>query len=425
MSIWDYFTGNATPEQTAGLTGLAAMFNNALGDGRRPVNLGAALAAGAQGMQMGREAYVDRQQQQDAARQMADLRALQVRSGTAELDAQQRALEQQAAIQQAARESMAGGSFDTNGFIGRVQGIDPLKAIQLQHQLAKAQPKYDSGITWVNGPDGKPVAVRTADDGSIKQLDGLAPRDKAELVNLGGTSVAVNPFDLKPGQSFQRTMTPDGAASNAIARANLGIAQQRLALEQRAQAGGAKAPQGYRWAANGQLEAIPGGPADPKAGKEGVQRTQDASDVLSILNEAEPLLKASTSSYLGAGADQVARAFGASTKGSEAAAQLKVLQGLLVSKMPKMSGPQSDKDVQLYREMAGQIGDATLPESTRKAAANTIRNLNEKYLGMAPGSSRQQTTQPAAPKSVIKGQVMDGYRFKGGNPADPNAWEKI
>ncbi len=28
-------------------------------------------------------------------------------------------------------------------------------------------------------------------------------------------------------------------------------------------------------------------------------------------------------------------------------------------------------------------------------------------------------------KSAMKGQVMDGYRFKGGNPADPNAWEKL
>ena len=57
-------------------------------------------------------------------------------------------------------------------------------------------------------------------------------------------------------------------------------------------------------------------------------------------------------------------------------------------KMPKMTGPQSDKDVQLYREMAGQVGDPMVPRAQRQAAAATIRKLNEKYAGMPQGSSK-------------------------------------
>ena len=44
-----------------------------------------------------------------------------------------------------------------------------------------------------------------------------------------------------------------------------------------------------------------------------------------------------------------------------------------------------------------------------------------------PSEHRSPTTTRKGPthKSAMKGQVMDGYRFKGGNPADPNAWEKL
>jgi len=111
------------------------------------------------------------------------------------------------------------------------------------------------------------------------------------------------------------------------------------------------------------------------------QKINDANDVLKILDQAEPLLKSSTHSLIGAGIDAGAAAFGKSTTGAQAAAQLKALEGALISKMPKMSGPQSDKDVLLYKQMAGQIGDSTLPIETRKAAMDTIRALNERYAG--------------------------------------------
>lgn len=141
-----------------------------------------------------------------------------------------------------------------------------------------------------------------------------------------------------------------------------------------------KAPPGYRWKADGNMEAIPGGPADLRQNKEGVQQGKDTQDIFSILNEARPLLANATGSYGGVALDKAAQTFGVATDGAKATAQLQALQGALVSKMPKMSGPQSDKDVQLYREMAGQIGDPTIPREQRKAAMDTIESLNIKYL---------------------------------------------
>lgn len=150
-----------------------------------------------------------------------------------------------------------------------------------------------------------------------------------------------------------------------------------------------KTPPGYRMNPDGTMTAIAGGPADIKNNKETAQKSQDATDVLNILDMAEPLFKKSTQGYIGQGVDVAAQAFGQSTPGAQAVAKLRALEGALVSKMPKMSGPQSDKDVLLYKQMAGQIGDPSIPAATKQAAADTIRNLNEKYLGMAPNSSRK------------------------------------
>lgn len=116
-------------------------------------------------------------------------------------------------------------------------------------------------------------------------------------------------------------------------------------------------------------------------------RTQDANDALGLINMADKLLNDATGSRLGNAIDVGAGALGISTPGAQAGAQLKALEGALVSKMPKMSGPQSDKDVLLYRQMAAQIGDANLPVATRRAALNTVRQIQQKYAAGSSGAS--------------------------------------
>ncbi|MEN9886718.1 MAG: hypothetical protein RL758_1296 [Pseudomonadota bacterium] len=115
-------------------------------------------------------------------------------------------------------------------------------------------------------------------------------------------------------------------------------------------------------------------------------RQRDANDALSVIAEAQGLLKQSTGSLLGTGIDKAAGAIGISTDGAKAGARLKALEGMLVSKMPKMSGPQSDKDVLLYKQMAGMIGDTTQPIETRMAALETVKKLQQQYAG-APSSA--------------------------------------
>lgn len=109
------------------------------------------------------------------------------------------------------------------------------------------------------------------------------------------------------------------------------------------------------------------------------EETQRLQRVDTILPEIEKILPKATNSYLGTGLDVLGNAVGVSTQGAQATAQLKTLSGQLVSLMPKMSGPQSDKDVAMYKEMAGNLSDPTVPVQTRLAALQTIRELNEKY----------------------------------------------
>ena len=115
-----------------------------------------------------------------------------------------------------------------------------------------------------------------------------------------------------------------------------------------------------------------------------LQRADDASNVLELLNNAEPLIDKATGSGLGAAYDSASAIFGHTPKGAEEAAQLKMIEGALVSKMPKMTGPQSDRDVMLYREMAGKIGDPMTPSPQKKAALKMLRQLNSKYSQQSP-----------------------------------------
>lgn len=127
--------------------------------------------------------------------------------------------------------------------------------------------------------------------------------------------------------------------------------------------------------------------------KGGNPKVSDAREALALLDQAETLVKDATGSTIGAGVDAAAKAFGIATPGSIKAQQLKALEGALVAKMPKMSGPQSDKDVMLYKQMAAEIGDPTVPYERKAAAMGTVREIQERYAGMAPGTSKPKPKQ--------------------------------
>lgn len=108
-------------------------------------------------------------------------------------------------------------------------------------------------------------------------------------------------------------------------------------------------------------------------------RTRDADATLRLLDEAEKLLPDASGGWAASVRDKAAGITGKSTPGAQATASLKLIAAELVAKVPRFEGPQSNIDVQFYREAAGDLANDTLPVQTRMAALRTMRVLREKY----------------------------------------------
>ena len=106
----------------------------------------------------------------------------------------------------------------------------------------------------------------------------------------------------------------------------------------------------------------------------------------------------------GAMADDAMAFFGKSTKGADSAQALKALGANLIMQMPRMEGPQSDRDVQLYKEMAGQIADPWIPKARKMAALQTIKGIQGRYIEQ---SAPQQQIAPTASNSGWSIKVVE------------------
>lgn len=74
-----------------------------------------------------------------------------------------------------------------------------------------------------------------------------------------------------------------------------------------------------------------------------------------------------------------------------------------------------------------QLGDISAKEAQKRMDA--LPDPFERFKAMSAQRSGGQPSpaQPAAgaPKPPQAGMVQDGYKFKGGNPGDPNSWERV
>jgi hypothetical protein len=123
-----------------------------------------------------------------------------------------------------------------------------------------------------------------------------------------------------------------------------------------------------------------------------------------LAKQAEKLLPLGHGSGIGKAAGGLANIVGFPSEKNAVDAQLKVIGAGLTASVPRMQGPQSDKDVAMYKEAAGEVGNAGLPMNVRMAALQTVKNINKKY---APDlnwekieQSKQSTSQNKPPQGV-------------------------
>ena len=100
-----------------------------------------------------------------------------------------------------------------------------------------------------------------------------------------------------------------------------------------------------------------------------------------------------TASGIGQAGDAAAAIFGIAPRGSAEADTLGVIGGRLVSKVPRMEGPQSNFDLENYKTQAGKVGDPSIPISRRLKALEEVQRISSKYEKLNPpeGSAPAQS----------------------------------
>lgn len=252
----------------------------------------------------------------------------------------------------------------------------------------KLEEEFSTTPQPVRGADGAVQLAQFGKRGGVKVAQGLTPAEKLQFVNTGGLAgVGIEPYSGKQ-VSAGLPVTMDPAQKDASAR---GWAQYQLSKNADARAAKESSAGGKPvWdAGSGQFVFAPtaenpGGasvvPAGYKADtKAQAQKAERAGTVLEIIRQAESIIPKATGSYAGTAADKAAQVFGYSPDGADAIAQLQALEGALMLNQPRMEGPQSDRDTQLYKQMAANIGDPTVPQGKKMAALKAIKALYGKY----------------------------------------------
>lgn len=121
----------------------------------------------------------------------------------------------------------------------------------------------------------------------------------------------------------------------------------------------------------------------------------DSGTIDALVSEADSLLNDATGSTVGAGVAAAKQAFGISDKATQANARLKVIEGQLVSKVPRFEGPQSDADRLLYQQMAGRAADPTVPVEDRRAALKTMQKMARQAAGKGQAERKVKKYNPA------------------------------
>lgn len=240
---------------------------------------------------------------------------------------------------------------------------------------------------------------------------------KTETKNTGATTdtLSTNPFtgEVKVVHSLPNTQSPDNAATTATSRANnaatvaAAIRGQNM-QDVRENLVPLETPTGYQAFSKKTGTSVPimsGGQQVQQKDSPLVANQKLQGQLGAGIEEARKLIPLATASGAGALADTAMGFVGKSTAGGDAAQQLETLAGWMTSNVPRMQGPQSDKDVLLYKTMAAEVGNRNKPVSARMAALDTLEKLQSKYADINGTTNNMSPRIPSAPKAVNWGDL--------------------
>lgn len=411
-----------------GLLNAGANMMIAGGPSRMPNNLGTSLGAGLQGLLQGysieNESQQDREYQNAMLERQMQNDAIEMQIKQSQLDNvnNPRATPGQWYIPPGAEPF----SDPTTGFVGyktKEGGLFPSRFAMTEYQSKITDPKSVGSVAAARegekvrdirvGPEGEQQFSRTADLMNImpnliqaessgnpnavspKGAQGLTQLMPGTAMQYGGKTGAEMPpseqiltgakvlsdYVKRQGEDYKKGLAAYNAGPGNVAKN--GVAPYQGYVDKVL---GAK-PQTMKEKADVDIF---------KAGKEAeiknraendkilMEKKRSANDVLVALQQAAPLVSQSTASGMGNIVDQAAGFIGKSTKGAEAADQLKVLGESITLRMPKPTGPQSDADMRRAEKASAQIQDPTIPTERKQAAMQTLADYLSTNAGLPP-----------------------------------------
>lgn len=383
--------------------------------------------------------------QDQAAKDKADAEwtQLQTAKKRQEMDAaaktEQANADRLAAIPSLYEQGAGGGLAGFNVQRAIALGMDP-DTIQKYAALPNVGRQEVARTIETTDGQGRPITVQLDKFGN-RIGEGLGAWKAPMVINQGDRQTLLDPATRQTLGSLgvnmsqaERDASARGWASNAIARERLSMDRADMGP------GGVKAPAGYRWGPDGNLVAIPGGPAEKSN-----TATEGERKAATLLQR----LEGSQSQYLNALADDKDAAKpglianGLRSMGAEAlantvtgenrqrveAAQLDMLDAALTL---GTGAAYTREQLEGYRKSYfPQLGDDPKTIAEKQARLDNVISSARVAAGRAAKSIPSQTGGAsgswdggAFPKVPMRGQVIGGYKFKGGNPADQSNWEK-
>ena len=129
----------------------------------------------------------------------------------------------------------------------------------------------------------------------------------------------------------------------------------------------------------------------------------------SLMKPIDTAIRESTGSGIGAAVDTLASQFGKGTKGAQAIAKLNVLSYGILANIPRFEGPQSDIDVQMYKQAAGDFANNKAPVEVRLAALQALNGILQRYDA---AGKNDWTFGKSAEAAAGAGTTSSGNKYK-------------
>lgn len=431
MAFFDQL-GNLSPEQTQGLLAAAAAMLQGAGDPRRPFGFGQALGAGIESYQQNVRGQQDRNMQNrmrqaqldEAAESAAERKrkreldqSIQDAARASVRDPSQMALAQGGGPTVANAEAMQNmpGSFDQQAFIDRVRAFDPLRALEYERQFAKTAPEYDTTPRTLLDENGKPVVVQLSKTGTPRVLSGFNPRDELEFRDGGGAVLGLDKFTGDVRKKLGKTASPEALMTNERLRDQNLTAREANAIASQGKVITASTAlrkefddlpevKNYKQALPAYTSIVDAAKRNsPQSDINLVYGIAKLYDPTSVVREGEYATVANSPNI----PDRI-----------KGLAQYLTGGGKLTQNVKN----------QIVQEAASRIGSYEKEFQSARNNYSTIAarsGADPSLLFPSEFKSAVQKTDAQKPRPPMKGQTVDGYRFKGGDPANKANWEKL